>query len=329
MKYVYLSGVVDPFWGEITQQTVSDAVTAARAEDPAAEITVVINSPGGDVAEGLAIYNYLRREKVNTEISGMAASIASVIALAGQHVAIYDNSTFFIHHAWCFLGDGNADDARTAADRMDAIDANLATIYASRGLSAEKVTELMDGPDGKGTLVSAAQALELGLVDEVIDPAKAVAACISAYRSHPHNTKKPTNQEESDMGTNNPKNELDPAADPKAGCGEPGKNEEVETTETVETGDDEEARIAELEKKIAELEEKLGEKNQASANPQAAQLKANIAQARTQAAQQKAAGQLSWPECIKKAGSFAKACELYPDERQAWISNELAKGSIR
>lgn len=329
MKYIYLSGVVDPFWGEITQRTVSDAVTAARAEDPAAEITVVINSPGGDVAEGLSIYNYLKRAKVNTEISGMAASIASVIALAGQHVAIYDNSTLFIHHAWAYLGDGNADDARTAADRMDAVDANLASVYASRGLSAEKITELMDGSNGKGTLVTAAQALELGLVDEVLDPAKAVAACISAYRSHPHNIQKPTNQEESDMGTNNSKNEFDPAADPKAGCGEPDRNEEVETTETVETGDDEEARIAELEKKIAELEEKLGEKNRAPANPQAAQLKENIAQARTQAAKQQTAGQLSWPECIKKAGSFAKACELYPDERQAWVSAELSKGSIR
>jgi hypothetical protein len=186
----------------------------------------------------------------------------------------------------------------------------------------------MDGPDGKGTLVTAAQALELGLVDEVIDPAKAVAACISAYRSHPHNTTKPTNQEESDMGTNNPKNELDPAADPKAGCGEPGKNEEVETTETVETGDDEEARIAELEKKIAELEEKLGEKNQAPANPQAAQLKSNIAQAHTQSAAQAAQASMTWPEAVKKHG-YAKACELYPDLRESHMRAECAKGSIR
>lgn len=327
MKYIYLSGIVDPFWGEITQKSVADLVTAARAENAAEEITVVINSPGGDVAEGINIYNYLRREKVNTEISGMAASIASVIALAGQHVAIYDNSTIFVHHAWCYLGDGNADDARTAADRMDAIDGTLASIYASRGLDQDKVAELMDGPDGKGSLITAAQALELSLVDEILDPAKAVAACLASLRSHHHNTTKPLNQEEPHMAE-------DPAittapADPQAACGDPGKAEEVETTETVETGDDEDVRIAELEKKIAELEEKLGEKNQASVARQAAQLKASVKQARTQAAAQVAKDTMTWPECIKKAGSFAKACELYPDQRQEWIDSELAKGSIR
>jgi ATP-dependent protease ClpP protease subunit len=327
MKYIYLSGVVDPFWGEITQKSVADLVTAARAENAAEEITVVINSPGGDVAEGINIYNYLRREKVNTEISGVAASIASVIALAGQHVAIYDNSTMFIHHAWCYLGDGNADDARTAADRMDAIDGTLASIYASRGLDQEKITELMDGLDGKGSMITAAQALDLGLVDEILDPAKAVAACMTAFRSHPHHTKT-SNKEDTHMAAEDPA--IIPApADPQAACGDPGKAEEVETTKTVETGDDEDVRIAELEKKIAELEKKLGEKNQSAAaqSAQSAQLKASVKQARTQAAAQQN-GPASWAEAVKKHG-YAKACELFPDLRESHMRAEFDKGSIR
>lgn len=327
MKYIYLSGVVDPFWGEISQKTVDEAVTAARADDSAEEITVVINSPGGDVAEGINIYNYLRRAKVNTEISGVAASIASVIALAGKHVAIYDNSTMFIHHAWCYLGDGNADDARTAADRMDAIDGTLANIYASRGLDQDQITELMDGPDGQGSMLTAARALELGLVDEVLDPAKAVAACLASFRSHPHHTHHPT-QEVPHMAEKKPAKNLE---DPQAACGDPDKNNAAAAaTGPVQNEDgdtDKDTRIAELESKVAELEKKLSDTG--SNSQQAAQLKASVRQAYTQTAAKQNQEKLEWPECIKKAGSFARACELYPEERQAYIDSELAKGSIR
>jgi len=330
MKYIYLSGVVDPFWGEISQKTVADAVEAARADDPAAAITVVVNSPGGDVAEGLSVYNYLKRAKVNTEISGMAASIASVIALAGEHVAIYDNSTLFVHHAWAYLGDGNADDARTAADRMDAVDANLASVYASRGLSAEKITELMNGPDGKGSLITAAQALEIGLVDEILDPAKAVAACIAAFKSHPHHNPKHTNQEKSDMGT---KNEINPAADPQAACGDPAKTDAAaaaaapaQNEDGDGSGDDEDTRIKKLEEEIAELKKQIAD--QQNKAQQAAALKASVAQAHAQQAQTSADADLPFPELMKKYG-YAKARMLYPEKMSAYCEAELAKGSIR
>ena len=121
---------------------------------------------------------------------------------------------------------------------------------------------------------------------------------------------------------------------PAAECGgTPKKNEEVVEIEkeVKETGedDDKEKRIVKLEKKVEELTNKLSaQQTSAPAASMPAQLKANIAQARTQAAKQQAADQISWPEAVKKHG-YAKACELYPDERQAWISAELSKGSIR
>lgn len=321
MKYIYLSGVVDP-WYEINQKSVEDLVTSARAEDPSAEITVVLNSPGGDVAEGMAIYNYLRRAKVNTEISGMAASIASVIALAGQHVAIYDNSTFFIHHAWCFL-DGNAEDARIAADRMDAVDANLAAVYAARGLSSETIAKLMDGPDGKGSLITAAQALELGLVDEVLDPAKAVAACMKSF-SHPRNTTTNPNKEDPAMAADPEPTVVEPAVEPQAACGEPPKAEKP-VAEPIKEDDTPSEEVTELMKEVEELKkeiEALKAKNQ-----QAASLKQSVAQAHAKA-QADTDADLDFPELVKKIG-YANARMKYPDKMSAYCEAELAKGSIR
>ena len=337
MKYIYLAGFVDvDGWGDITLSAVRSAVESARAEDPAAPVTLVINSPGGDVMEGLAIYNYLKRAKVNVEISGIAASIASVIALAGQHVAIYDNSSLFIHHAWSYVGDANADEARTAADRMEAVDAMIKTVYAARGLSEEKIAEIMDGPDGQGSLVSAASALELGLVDEVLDPALALAACIKNRNSH-HKTgagqpdAATVNQESDTMTTDDPTLN-DPNA---ASCDDPEKNQDPDTqdpdTNDPETGDPEpgdpednaaadevqalKAQVEALTKQVADQQAKL------DAQKKFRSVVASAAQTVDQSP-------LTFPEAVKKLG-FAAACEKHPQLRKNYMRDELRKGSIR
>ena len=331
MAYIYLAGIVDPdpYWGDISLSKVSAAVDAARADDPAAAVTIVLNSPGGDVAEGLSIYNYLRRAKVNIEISGMAASIASIIALAGQHVAIYDNSTIFIHHAWAFLGESNANEARTAAERMDAIDEQLASVYASRGLDADTITGLMDGTDGTGSLITSARALELGLVDEILDPAMAAAACLKSRKTH-HITSAaaaqpgtPTNKEES----------MDPektTLETDAECGDPQTTETaaeettVETTETV-TDDPDDTPAEELEELKKELEEVKKELAEAKAKlDKSAKLANSVHKAQTS----KTNTQLSWPELVKKLG-YVQARAKYPNTMKAYCEAELAKGSIR
>ena len=343
MTYIYLAGFVDvDGWGDITLSAVRSAVESARAEDPAAPITLVINSPGGDVMEGLAIYKYLKRAKVNVEISGMAASIASVIALAGQHVAIYDNSSLFIHHAWSYVGDANAGEARTAADRMEAVDAMIATIYAARGLSEEKIAEIMDGPDGQGSLVSAASALELGLVDEVLDPALALAACIKNRNSHPHinraeakpgtnqvedlSSQEPTKMANEDPTLNDPNNascddpekNLDPDTgdpepnDPETGDPEPGDPEDNAAADEVQAL---KAQVKALTKQVADQKAKL------DAQKKFRSVVASAAQTVDQSP-------LTFPEAVKKLG-FAAACEKHPHLRTNYMRDELRKGSIR
>lgn len=330
MAYIYLAGIVDsdPCWGEINLTAIRDAVDAIRADDPAAEITIVLNSPGGDVMEGLAIYNYLRRAKINIEISGMAASIASIIALAGQHVAIYDNSTFFIHHAWAFLGESNANEARTAAERMDAIDEQLASVYASRGLDADTITCLMDGTDGTGTLITADRALELGLVDEILDPAKAAAACLNSRKSH-HTPRAaasaagaPTQNKEPDMDPEKTTIETDASCDdPET---EQAEETTVETTETV-TDDPDDTPAEELEELKKELEEVKKELAEAKAKlDKSAKLANSVHKAQTS----KTNTQLSWPELVKKLG-YVQARAKYPQVMDAYCREELAKGSIR
>ena len=314
MNYIYLAGVVDvaPF-GDITLDSVRAAIESVRADDPAAPVTLVLNSPGGDVIEGLAIYNYLRRAKVNVEISGMAASIASIIAMAGEHIAIYDNSMIFVHHAWSYLGDGNAADARSAADRMDAVDAMLATVYASRGLSSETITEIMDGPDGQGTMIPASRALELGLVDEVLDPALAAAAFLKNYQPHPRNTQ--TNQQEEPPMAD--PEEPTKTVEPEDACSEPEKNAVAEP-EKVDTPDETEDLKAEIEDLKAQLAEAKSQVEQRQ------KLAASIRKAHTEPAPAQAD---EWPALVKKHG-YAAARAKYPEIMNAYCEKELAKGSI-
>ena len=339
MKYIYLAGFVDiDGWGDITLSGVRSAVESARAENASEDITIVLNSPGGDVMEGLAIYNYLKRAKVNVEISGMAASIASIIALAGQHVAIYDNSSLFVHHAWSYIGDANADEARTAADRMEAVDAMITTVYAARGLSEEKITEIMDGPDGKGTLIGASDALAIGLVDEVLDPALALAACIRNRRPRPaaasaenssHSSyssyTQTQNKEPAQMANEDP-NLTAPNA---ASCDDP-ENQDPETqdpeTQDPETEDPEDNaasdEVKDLKAQLETLKAQLAEKDAKLAAQK--KFRAVVASAASTAEQ----SPLTFPEAVKKVG-FAAACEKYPNLRKDYMRDEMRKGSIR
>lgn len=353
MKYLYLSGEVASvdIAGAISLDRTRSLIAAARAADPAEPITIVLNSFGGDVTAGVAVYNLLRASRpVSVVVSGIAASIASVIAMAGDHVAMYDNSTLFLHHAWSFA-EGNAAQMRERTAELEAADRVLIDAYVRKsGRTEQEIVAVMDGPAGDGSSLTAARALELGLIDEILDPAQAVAACLKKSFSEPRN-KPETTPSASASESGQPQLRSTPmAAEPEittsapaAECGgDPARTSAEEVVEIEKEVKKEEDggsdRTSELEKKVEELTAQIAaltaaQAATATAAPaasQAAQLKANIAQARAQAAAQQQAGKkLSWPECIKAAGSFAKACELYPDERQEWISAELAKGSIR
>lgn len=133
-------------------------------------IEITLNSPGGDVLEGMSIHNSLSSYPGNVTIliDAAAYSIASAIAMAADDLAIYSHSTLMIHQASTVAG-GNADELREVADVLDFFTERIAGYYADRtGKSVSYFVDLMQ----KDQFISHEMALELGLVDRVIDTAK-------------------------------------------------------------------------------------------------------------------------------------------------------------
>ncbi|ETX26561.1 head maturation protease, ClpP-related [Roseivivax isoporae] len=146
-------------------------VAAALRSIGEKEVTVEINSPGGDFFEGVAIYNALRAhpQKVTVRILGLAASAASVIAMAGDEIQIGKAGFMMVHNAWV-MAIGNRHDLREAADMMEPFDDAMATLYASRaGVAKPEAAAWMD----KETWFNGEQAVEAGLADGYL-PADAV-----------------------------------------------------------------------------------------------------------------------------------------------------------
>lgn len=143
----------------------SDFVSELQAVDTG-RITLRINSPGGDVWDGLAILNSLRnhRATINVVVDGLAASAASFIAQAGDTIEMSPNSVLMIHEA-SGLCLGNASDMRELADLLDKTSANIADIYSRRsGRPADEHRAAMRAE----TWYSDQEAVDAGLADSVI-----------------------------------------------------------------------------------------------------------------------------------------------------------------
>lgn len=137
-------------------------------EVTASKIRVEINSPGGDVWDGIAIYNALRTHPahITTRVDGIAASIASVIAQAGDHRIMLGASQMMIHNAWgVTIGDSqDHGDMQALLEQQDDI---IAGIYANRsGGDKDHFRQLMNAE----TWLSDARAIEEGLADELVEP---------------------------------------------------------------------------------------------------------------------------------------------------------------
>jgi ATP-dependent Clp endopeptidase proteolytic subunit ClpP len=135
------------------------------------ELNVEINSPGGDVFAALAMHNGLKAsgKTITVKIMGVAASAASLIAMAGDKIVMPKNTFMMIHNPWSFA-QGNADELRDTADTLDKIGASLKATYAARTGMDEKELDAMLATD---TWMTADEALERGFATEVVD---AVAA---------------------------------------------------------------------------------------------------------------------------------------------------------
>ena len=144
----------------------------------ASSITLRINSPGGDVFDGVAIYNAIQRHKatVTAYVDGIAASAASFIAMAADRVVMSPHSQMMIHEA-SGLVIGNADDMRQMSDILDKSSDNIASIYAKK---SGGTTEEWRARMKEETWMSDREAVELGLADAIDGEETQVAPKVAA-----------------------------------------------------------------------------------------------------------------------------------------------------
>lgn len=162
---VLIYGVIGDWWDGLDAESVIKAIDGLGEVDA---LTVRINSPGGIVTEGMAIFNYLRQHQaqVTVKIDALAASMASVIMLAGDRIVMPRNAMVMIHNPWNIaLGDSR--ELRKTADVLDKYRAQILAIYAGRsGREIEELSAMMD----EETWLDADEALALGFVDQAVDP---------------------------------------------------------------------------------------------------------------------------------------------------------------
>ena len=141
-------------------------ISAALRSMGKGPVTVNVNSPGGDMFEGLAIYNLLREHdgEVTVRVLGIAASAASIIAMAGDKVQIARSAFLMIHNAW-IVAAGNRNDFAELSAWLAPFDAAMADIYAARtGDDLKAISKLMDAE----TYIGGAAAVEQGFADEFL-----------------------------------------------------------------------------------------------------------------------------------------------------------------
>ncbi len=167
---------------DITAKEFSDEL---KALGDVKDITVRINSFGGDVFDGVAIYSRLidSGADITVFIDGIAASAASVIAMAGKKIHIAEAGFVMIHDAWT-MAMGNAADLRKTAARLEAVSEQIAGIYQRRtGLELAKIREMM----ATETEFNAEQAVEFGFATEIFEAERLAAH----YDPKRHNFKNP------------------------------------------------------------------------------------------------------------------------------------------
>jgi ATP-dependent Clp protease protease subunit len=140
--YIY-EAIGEGWFGGITAKSFSDSM---RELGSVSALDIYINSPGGSVFDGIAIFNQIKRhpaaEKI-VHIDGIAASIASVIAMAGTEIRIADNGMFMIHDPWGVTV-GTADEMRKQADALDKIRGTLLDTYVAKtGGDAKQISQWM------------------------------------------------------------------------------------------------------------------------------------------------------------------------------------------
>lgn len=149
------------FWGISADDFFNDLDALGDVDD----IHLRLNSPGGVITDGNAIYNVLKRHKANVKVTieGIAASMASVIAMAGDEVVMPENAFLMIHNPHVFMG-GGADDLRHEADLLDKMKKSAIKAYKRKAtISNDDISKMMDDE----TWITAEEAVKMGFADIV------------------------------------------------------------------------------------------------------------------------------------------------------------------
>lgn len=240
---VYIYGEVSSekwFGTEISAKDVVDQINGSHA----ANINVYIQSYGGEVAEGLAIYNALRRSKatVTTYCDGFACSIASVIFMAGKHRKMHKSSLLMIHNAW-MLAVGNADELEKQAEDLRTINEAIKQAYLDAvSITKEELDKLLDAE----TWITPASAVEMGFATDVVDDEPAAKNKMSASARQ--------------QIFNAIIKGADISIDPEDPGDDPDDPEEPEPPEEPETDEEDlKKRVDALEERVTKLEEAAGD----------------------------------------------------------------------
>lgn len=163
---INIYGVVGEDWwtGEGMTAKIVNSVLRKNKGNP---VTVNINSPGGDYFEGLAIYNLLKEHdgEITIRIMGMAASAASVIAMAGDEIKIAEAGFLMIHNAW-YICVGNQNEMRECADVLAQFDDVMIGIYAKKtGMDRKEIAKMCDDE----SWIAGPDAIEMGFATSLLD----------------------------------------------------------------------------------------------------------------------------------------------------------------
>ncbi len=151
--------------GDFENHISADDFLSALSEHAGEDVTILLDSEGGSVTDGLSIYNAIMQYSGNitVHIDAICASIATVIACAADRVVMNSNAKFMIHRAWT-VAMGNSVEFRSMADILELMDADIASAYGDKtDLPEDELLGMMEAE----TWMSAEQAYELGFIDEI------------------------------------------------------------------------------------------------------------------------------------------------------------------
>lgn len=170
---VLLYAGIGGWWGEISAASFAQTLEQVETD----RVQLHINSPGGDAFDGIAIANAIRQsdKHVVAVVDGLAASIASVIAVACDEVVMAPGAQMMIHDAWTYAA-GASSDLRKVADDLDKLSGSLASLYARRGGTADEWRALMLAE----TWFTDAEAVAAGLADRVLDVVPETSSTLDA-----------------------------------------------------------------------------------------------------------------------------------------------------